>query len=197
LTKEIGLNPGRKSIRKGIYNNNFVIINPFSNENTLPNLSNIGLNRLARSRNLRRVAAFLTKHKASTLRILCEELRIPKSSLIWALHELVNLGMIRPLGEIRNERGRSATIYATHDASEEDVKRTRIRHRRLSSPKYRAGERLAQTLLTEYLEKREQPEITFREILLIVREVRLPYNPRDIAEIVARHLSELGVKVWR
>jgi len=198
LSNEIGLNPTDELIKNRIKSNNLVRLNPPPNENTLPNLSNdIRLNRLARSSNLLKVAMFFARHKASTFRILSRELKIPRSSLFWAIEELINLGFIEPVDEIRQRKGRPAFIYATPDASEDDVKRARIRHRRISNPKYRAAERLAQTLLTEYLEKRERCEISIREILVFVREVRLPYNAKDLAELVAELLSENGVKIWR
>ena len=198
MSNEIGLNPTSKSIKSRIKSNNIVRLNPSPNENTLPNFSNdIRLNRLARSSNLLKVATFFARHKASTFRILSRELKIPRSSLFWAIEELINLGFIEPVDEIRQRKGRPAFIYATPDASEEDIKRARIRHRRISNPKYKAAERLAQTLLTEYLEKRERCEISIREILIFVREVKLPYSSVDVAEIVAELLSEKGIKIWR
>ena len=198
MSNEIGLNPTCESIKNRIKSNNIVRLNPLPKENTLSNLSNIiGLNRLARSSNLLKVAMFFARHKASTFRILSRELKIPRSSLFWAIEELINLGLIEPVDEIRQRKGRPAFIYATPDASEDDIKRARIRHRRISNPKYRAAERLAQTLLTEYLEKRERCEISIREILIFIREVKLPYSSVDVAEIVAELLSEKGIKIWR
>ena len=182
-------------------------INPDSIENIIPNLTNTDwskslrilerLMRLDSSPILQRVARYFLEKKASTSKILRTELELPKSTVTWALQQLTEIGFIEPVSEVRQERGRPAFIYATPDASEDDIKRARIRHRRISNPKYKAAERLAQTLLTEYLEKRERCEISIREILIFVREVKLPYSSADVAEIVAELLSEKGIKIWR
>jgi len=182
-------------------------INPDSIENIIPNLTNSDwskslrllerLMRLDSSPILQRVARYFLERKASTSRILRTELNLPKSTVTWALQQLADIGFIEPVSEVKQERGRPAIIYATPDASKEDIKQARIRHRRLSSPKYRAAEKLAQTLLTKYLEKNESSEISIREILIFVREVKLPYSSIDVAEIVAELLSEKGIKIWR
>lgn len=40
-------------------------------------------------------------------------------------------------------------------------------------------------------------EITYREIIIQVRELEIPFNVPDIAELAARYLHEKGIKVWR
>jgi len=40
-------------------------------------------------------------------------------------------------------------------------------------------------------------EITYRELLVFVKELKIPFEKYDIAELIAQYLNEIGVKVWR
>lgn len=65
------------------------------------------------------------------------------------------------------------------------------------SPKYRIAEDVVWTILDEYVKKRSVRELTFREILVHVREIHMPFRASDVAELMAEYLSEKGMKVWR
>ncbi len=65
------------------------------------------------------------------------------------------------------------------------------------SPKYRVAEEVAQRILDAYLVPRRLNEIGYREILVQIRELRIPFMSADIADLAAQYLHEKGVKVWR
>ena len=70
-------------------------------------------------------------------------------------------------------------------------------HIRTLSPKYRVAEQAAQLILEEYLSPRQAREITYREIVLRVKNLRLPFSTPDIADLAAQYLHERGVRIWR
>ncbi len=59
------------------------------------------------------------------------------------------------------------------------------------------AEEVAQTILEEYITKRNVDEINYREIVIHVKELRVPFRTPDIADLAATYLNEKGVKVWR
>jgi hypothetical protein len=65
------------------------------------------------------------------------------------------------------------------------------------SPKFRIAEEVAQTILDEYIIKRNVSEVTYREIIIQVKELKMPFRAPDIAELAADYLNEKGIKVWR
>ena len=147
---------------------------------------------------VRWVAFYFLTRKAATPQILQHEFGIHYRTLYRILRDLEAFGLIHPITKINeNRRGRKVKVYATSDASEEDIKKAITLHMKLLSPKYRIAEKLAQTLLTDYITKTQSNEITFREIIITIREIKIPYNKHDIAEIVAKILEEKGIKVWR
>jgi len=93
--------------------------------------------------------------------------------------------------------GPHPTIWALEGASTEDVVNTLKLHYRLLSPKYRIAEKVAQTILEEYLTPRHVTEITYREIVIHVKELKIPFSPPDIADLAASYLHDRGIKVWR
>ena len=154
--------------------------------------------RILSSDKFRKVVEYFLLHKAATLPILYDRLKLKRKTLYWILEELEVYGVIQTITEIdENRRGRKFKVYATPDATEEDINKAIRLHKRLRSPKYRIAEKLAQTLLTDYITKAQSNEITFREIVITIREIKIPYNKYDIAEIVAKILEEKGIKVWR
>jgi hypothetical protein len=40
-------------------------------------------------------------------------------------------------------------------------------------------------------------EISYREIIIQVKELRIPFRTPDIADLAATYLNEKGIKVWR
>jgi hypothetical protein len=65
------------------------------------------------------------------------------------------------------------------------------------SPKFRVAEEVAQTILDQYVEKDAPMEITYREIMVKVRELKIPFRAPDIADLTAQYLNEKGLKIWR
>jgi len=59
------------------------------------------------------------------------------------------------------------------------------------------AEGVAQTILEEYVTKRNVDEISYKEIIIQVKELRIPFRTPDIADLAATYLNEKGVKVWR
>ena len=115
--------------------------------------------------------------------------------------KLKNLDIIEPAvripSVIRSKGGPRATVYKVTDASIDQVNAASNLHRKLLSPKYRIAEELAQILLDEYITPRQVTEITYREILVFVKE-RKVRERGDIAELMVRYLQhERGIKVWR
>ncbi len=77
--------------------------------------------------------------------------------------------------------------------SDEEVARAVTLHYRTLSPKYRAAEKVAQTILDEYGGK--ATEINYKDIVLRVREMKIPFRGPDIADLAAQYLHEKGIKV--
>ena len=63
------------------------------------------------------------------------------------------------------------------------------------SPKLRLAEEGAQTILNKYLKHRD--EISYRKMVIKVRELRIPFRAPDIADLAASYLNDLGINVWR
>ena len=88
-------------------------------------------------------------------------------------------------------------VWMLEDALPGQVRDAVILHQRLQSPKYRIALQVAQTLLDEYISKKPIKEITYREIVLKVKRLNIPFNMRDIADLAAKYLHEQGVRIWR
>lgn len=136
---------------------------------------------------------------AGTAWTLQKELHIPEATVYRALKKLRTLGVIFPalkVSKVRRSRGGPRPIvWAIMGASTEEISRALRLHFRSLSPKYCVAERLAQTILDRYVKNGR--EITYREILIFVKELKIPFEKCDIAELIAQYLNEIGVKVWR
>jgi len=98
----------------------------------------------------------------------------------------------------RNSKGGPRpTVWALEDSSMDEVARALRLHYQMLSPKYRIAEEVAQTILDEYITKRNVSEVTYREIIIQVKELKMPFRAPDIAELAADYLNEKGIKVWR
>jgi len=136
---------------------------------------------------------------AATAWILQKELHIPEATVYRALKKLRSLGVIYPALKVskfrRSRGGPRPIVWAIAGASTEEISKALRLHFRSLSPKYCVAERLAQTILDRYLKNGR--EITYREILVFVKELKIPFEKYDIAELIAQYLNEIGVKVWR
>ena len=79
--------------------------------------------------------------------------------------------------------------------SDEEVARAVTLHYRTLSPKYRAAEKVAQTILDEF--RGRSSEINYRDIVLRIKEMKIPFKSPDVADLAAQYLHEKGFKIWR
>lgn len=153
------------------------------------------------SQSMAEVFLYFCLHGAGTGLILQSENNLSEATTYRILKRLYNMGLIYPALKITNLRnskgGPRPIVWAIHGASNEEIANAVRLHMKKLNPKYLIAERLAQTILDEYLNKRQTNEITYREILVHIKELRLPYRSPDIAELTAEYLLENGMKVWR
>jgi len=128
------------------------------------------------------------------------QLGLPEATAHRVLRNLKALGIVEPVIKVPQRRMRRSgpmpTIWGLLGCSDEEVARAVTLHYRTLSPKYRAAEKVAQTILDEF--KRDQPlEVKYTEIMQRVRAIKIPYNGPDVADLAAQYLHEKGIKVWR
>jgi len=128
------------------------------------------------------------------------QLGLPEATAHRVLRNLRALGIVEPILKVPQRRVRRSgpmpTIWGLLGCSDEEVARAVTLHYRTLSPKYRAAEKVAQTILDEF--KRDQPlEVKYTEIMQRVRAIKIPYNGPDVADLAAQYLHEKGIKVWR
>jgi len=140
-------------------------------------------------------------HGSATAWILQTELNMPEATAYRALKRLRALGILVPaikVSKIRNSKGGPRpTVWALRSASTDEISKALRLHFRFLSPKYRVAEEVAQTILDEYVNRRNIQELSYREILIHIKELRIPFKTPDIADLAAQYLHERGVKVWR
>ncbi len=140
-------------------------------------------------------------HGASTAWVLQNELNMPEATAYRALKRLRSLGIVVPalkVSKIRNSKGGPRpTVWALEGSSTEEVATALRLHYKMLSPKFRVAEEVAQTIMDEYIVKRNVDEISYREIVIQVKELRMPFRTPDIADLAADYLHDKGIKVWR
>jgi hypothetical protein len=140
-------------------------------------------------------------HGAATGWVLQSELNMPEATVYRVIKRLRALGIIEPaikVSKVKNSKGGPRpTVWALSKASTEEISFALRLHFRTLSPKYRVAEEVAQTILDEYMSRRKVQEISYREILIHVREMHIPFKTPDIADLAADYLLENGMKVWR
>jgi predicted transcriptional regulator len=140
-------------------------------------------------------------HGASTAWVLQNELNMPEATAYRALKRLRSLDIVVPalkVSKLKSSKGGPRpTIWALEGASTEEVARALRLHYKMLSPKFRVAEDVAQTIIDEYLSKRNVDEISYREIIIKVKELRMPFRTPDIANLAATYLHEKGIKVWK
>jgi len=87
-------------------------------------------------------------------------------------------------------------IFLVRHCSDEEVNRVVTLHYRTLSPKYKAAEKVAQTILDEFTLDRPL-EVRYTEIMQRIRAMKIPYSGPDVADLAAQYLHEKGIKVWR
>ena len=140
-------------------------------------------------------------HGASTAWVLQNELNMPEATAYRALKRLRCLGIVVPalkVSKVRNSKGGPRpTVWALEGASTEEVARALRLHYRMLSPKFRVAEGVAQSIMDEYIAKRNVYEISYKEIVIQVKEMKIPFRTPDIANLAADYLHDKGIKVWR
>jgi len=168
------------------------------------NATNLDVNQLGEilgKEDLRNVLYYFLDYGAATSLILQQKLNLDDSKVYRHIGKLKNLDIIEPAvripSVIRSKGGPRATLYRIPDADIDQIHAASNLHRKLLSPKYRIAEELAQILLDDYITPRHVTEITYREILVFVKEKKVRERV-DVAELVAQNLQhQRGIKVWR
>lgn len=157
------------------------------------------LKRIFSSEKLGEIFLYLVDKKAFSAWDIQVHLDIPEQSAYRHLKTLRAMGIItKALRATKDVRpGIKPTIWQAQCAEADDIVNALNRHYRSLSPKYRVAEKLAQTLLTEIIEKDKQPELKYHEIVQRIREKNLHRELTDIADLTAQYLHEQGIKVWR
>jgi predicted transcriptional regulator len=139
-------------------------------------------------------------HGAATAWVLQTELSQPEATVYRTLKRLRAVGLISPalkVSKVQSSKGGPRpTIWALESASGDEIAAALKHHYRTLSPKYRVAEEVAQTILDQYVKKGRE-EITYRDLLDQIKEMRIPFKAPDIADLAAQYLVEKGVKVWR
>jgi len=139
-------------------------------------------------------------HGAGTAWVLQTELNQPEATVYRTIKRLRAVGLITPalkVSKVQSSKGGPRpTVWALESASSDEIAAALRHHYRTLSPKYRIAEEVAQTILDDYTKKGRE-EITYRDLLDQIREMRIPFKAPDIADLAAQYLVEKGVKVWR
>jgi predicted transcriptional regulator len=147
------------------------------------------------------VFLYFCLHGASTAWVLQNELSLPEATSYRALKRLRSMGIVVPalkVSKVKSSKGGPRpTVWALEGASNEEVAKVLRLHFQLLSPKFQVAETVAQTILDEYITKRKVDEISYKEIVVQVKALRVPFRTPDIADLAATYLNERGIKVWR
>lgn len=147
------------------------------------------------------VFIYFCLHGAATAWILQTELKLPEATVYRTLKILRALNLISPsikISKIKYSKGGPRPIiWALSDASSDEISKALKLHFKKLSPKFRIAEQVAQTILDKYLLEQKKNEISFREIVIHIRELNMPFRTPDIADLTADYLLENGIKVWR
>lgn len=152
------------------------------------------------SRATAEVFTYFCLHGASTAWVIQCQLEMAEPTAYRALKQLRSLGVIVPalkLSKKHSKGGPRPTVWILEGAGGDEIAAAIILHKRMLSPKYRIAETVAQTILDEFHEKGMPMEVNYREIIIHVKELKIPFTTPDIAELAAQYLNEKGIKVWR
>jgi hypothetical protein len=148
-----------------------------------------------------KVFLYLCLHGAATAWVLQAELNLAEPTAYRSLKQLRTLKIIRPAVKLPKKSdskgGPRPTVWSIEGATTEEISEALRLHVKMISPKYRVAEEVAQTILDDYLSKKASLEITYREIVLQIKNLKLPFNTPDIADLAAQYLHEKGIRIWR
>ena len=147
------------------------------------------------------VFLYFCLHGASTAWVLQNELSLPEATAYRALKRLRSIGIVVPALKVSkvmsSKGGPRPTVWSLEGSSNDEVAKSLRLHYQLLSPKFQVAETVAQTILEEYITKRNVDEISYREIVVQVKALQVPFRTPDIADLAATYLNERGIKVWR
>jgi len=129
------------------------------------------------------------------------QLGLPEATAHRVLRNLRALGIVEPILKVpqrcMRRSGPMPTIWGlVGHCSDEEVARAVTLHYRALSPKYRAAEKVVQTILDEF--KQDQPmEVKYTDIMIRVKAMKIPYSGPGVANLAAQYLHEKGIKIWR
>jgi DNA-binding IclR family transcriptional regulator len=137
---------------------------------------------------------------ACTAWLLKAQLGQPEATAHRVIRDLKALGVVEPILKVPQRRvkrsGPMPKVWGlVGHCSDEEVARAVTLHYRTLSPKYRAAEKVALSILDEY--RVGVQEVSYRDIVLRVKEMKIPFKSPDIADLAAQYLHEKGIKVWR
>jgi predicted transcriptional regulator len=139
-------------------------------------------------------------HGAATAWVLQTELNMPEATVYRTIKRLRALNLVGPavkVSKIQSSKGGPRpTVWSLESATGDEVATALKNHYKLLSPKYRVAEEVAQTILDQFAVKGKE-EISYRDLVQQIREMKIPFKAPDIAELAAQYLGERGVKVWR
>ena len=154
-----------------------------------------------RNKSIAEVFVYLCLHGAATAWIIQCHMDMSETTTYRVLKQLRASGFIKPAIKVSKVKGSKGgprpIVWTLEGSSTEEAARALILHYRLLSPKYRIAEEVAQSILEDYITPRQVTEITYREIVIQVKELKIPFSSPDIADLAARYLHERGIKVWR
>ena len=147
------------------------------------------------------VFLYFCLHGAATAWVLQNELHMAEATAYRALKRLRSMRVVVPAikaPKIKGSKGGPRpTIWSIDKASNEDIAKALKLHHKMLSPKFQVAETVAQTILDEYITKKSIDEISYKEIIIHVKELKIPFRTPDIADLAANYLHERGIKVWR
>jgi len=143
---------------------------------------------------------YLCRNGAATGWLLQVQLGQPEATAHRVIRDLKALGIVEPILKVPQRRvkrsGPMPRVWGlVGHCSDEEVARAVTLHYRTLSPKYRAAEKVAQTILDEY--KDRPMEVNYKDIVLRVKEMKIPFRGPDITDLAAKYLHEKGFKIWR
>lgn len=154
-----------------------------------------------RNKSIAEVFVYLCLHGAATAWIIQCHMDMSETTTYRVLKQLRASGFIKPAIKVSKAKGSKGgprpTVWVLEGSSTEEAARALRLHYRLLSPKYRIAEEVAQSILDDYITPRQVTEITYREIVIQVKELKIPFSSPDIANLAARYLHERGITVWR
>jgi len=138
---------------------------------------------------------------ASTAWVIQNELGLPEATVYRALKRLRSMSIVVPALKVSKIKGSKGgprpTVWALDGYTNDEVANSLRLHYQLLSPKFKVAETVAQTILDEYITKRKLDEISYGEIEVQIKELRVPFRTPDIADLAATYLNDRGIKVWR